>query len=96
VLPATEEVGLGFERGLPNGRAILSAYGEALAEDVCNPSATLHKRIKEATEVSMASLIGWFLTTLGLSAAAAGLLAPIAAAVGALGLVAFCQAWKKT
>jgi hypothetical protein len=92
VVPATQDIGLGFARGsLPDGRAIVRAYMEALAEDMCNASGDLHKKIKEAANISVASLIGWCLTTLGLSAAAACLLAPIAGAVAALGLVAFCR-----
>jgi hypothetical protein len=95
VLPATEEVGIGFSRGFPSGRVIVRAYAEALAEDVCSPKGSLHKRIKEATQISAASLIGWFLATLGLSAGAASLLAPIAGAIVALGLVAFCRVCKE-
>ena len=92
MVPATEDIGLGFARGsLPGGRVIVRAYMEALAEDLCNASGGLHKKIKEAANISVTSLIGWFLTTLGLGAAAACLLAPIAGAVAALGLVAFCR-----
>lgn len=95
VLPATEEIGLGFSRGFPDGKTILRAYAEALSEDVCNPSGNLHKRIKAAASVSVSSLIGWFLTALGLSITAASLLAPIAGAIAGLGLVAFCRACKE-
>jgi hypothetical protein len=95
VLPATEEVGLGFSLGFPSGKAILRAYANALAEDVCKPTGTLHRKINETAQVSAASLIGWFLATLGLGASAAALLAPVAGAVVALGVVAFCKAFKE-
>jgi hypothetical protein len=96
VVPATDEIGLGFARGsLPEGRAIVRAYAEALAEDLCNSSGSLHKKVKEAANISVTSLIGWFLTTLGLGTAAACLLAPIAGAVAALGLVAFCRVCRE-
>jgi len=96
VLPSTEEIGQGFAAGrLPSGKAIMRAFMDALVDDVCNPRAELRKKIDATIKVGVGGLVGLLLGTLGLPGAAAGLLAPIAAAITALGVRAFCEACKQ-
>lgn len=96
VLPSTEEVGQGFAAGRrPSGKAIMRAFMDALVDDVCNPKAELRKKIDASIKVGVGGLVGLLLGALGLPGAAAGLLAPIAAAIAALGVRAFCEASKQ-
>jgi hypothetical protein len=96
VLPATEEVGQGFAAGRrPSGKSIMQAFMAALVDDVCNPKAELRKRIDASIKVGVGGLVGMLLGALGLPGVAAGLLAPIAAAIAALGVRAFGEVSKE-
>jgi hypothetical protein len=68
---------------------------DALVEDVCSPKADLRKKIDAAIKVGAGGLVGLLLGALGLPGAAAGLIAPIAAAIAALGVKAFCEASRQ-
>jgi hypothetical protein len=92
LLPATEEIGLGFRGGgRPGGRSIVRAFRDALRTDLCDPEAELCKRVNSALSVGGAGVVGLLVAALGLPAVAAALLAPVAGAILGVGLKAYCH-----
>ncbi len=71
---------------------MVNAFLGALREDLCDPAAELHKRITRASDITASTLVAMLLGALGLSVAAAALVAPLAGAIMALGLRALCAA----
>lgn len=93
LVPATDEVGLGFSGGgRPHGRSIFRAYRDALREDLCDPEADLHQRVSAGTNMGGAALVGVLLAALGLPVLAGALLAPVAGAILGVGLKTYCRA----
>jgi hypothetical protein len=95
-LPATEEIGLGFRGGeRPSGRSILRAYRDALQSDLCDRAADLHQKVSAVLNTGGAAVVGLLVAALGLPVVAAALLAPLAGAILAAGLTAYCSTLER-
>jgi hypothetical protein len=96
LLPAGEEVGLGFRGGKrPGGRSIVRAFRDALHDDLCNPKADLHKRVGAAVNAGGIGLVALLVGALGLPAVASALIAPLGGAILGVGLKAYCRTINK-
>jgi hypothetical protein len=90
-VPGAGSAALGFRRGRPDGKSLWSAYADVLHDDLCKPKGTLHKQVKGGLATSGAAMITLIMTTLGLSGAAAMIVAPIAGSILGMGVDAFCK-----
>jgi len=91
IVPGASEASLGFRRGRPDGKSIWNAYAKVLRDEVCKPKGSLHKQVNVGLTMSGASLVTLIIATLGLPAAAALVVGPIAGSILGLGVKAFCK-----
>jgi len=91
VVPGGDVEGLGFSRQEGSGRRLWERYVQVLREELCSPQAELHQQVRMALNAGGAGVVGAVLTALGVSVVAAGVIAPIAGVLLALGLKAFCD-----
>ena len=90
VVPGGDPDGLGFGRKSGTGWALWNRYVEVLRDEICTPSGELHQVLTAGIATSGAALVTSIIALLGISAAAAPVIAPIAGVMLALGVKAFC------
>jgi len=91
VVPGGDPDGLGFGRRSGTGRSLWRRYVDVLHDEVCKPGGELNQVLSTGLASSGAGLVTAIIIVLGISAAAATVVAPIAGVMLALGLKAFCQ-----
>jgi hypothetical protein len=91
VVPGGDPDGLGFGRRAGAGRSLWRRYVDVLHDEVCKPGGELNQVLSTGLASSGAGLVTAIIAVLGISAAAATVVAPIAGVMLALGLKAFCQ-----
>jgi hypothetical protein len=91
IMPAIYEVDFEFNKTNPDGRSVWIAYADALHEELCNSTGSLHKKVKSENVLSGTSLVNHIMDQLNLSPSSALLISPIAASIMGLGVTAFCK-----
>jgi hypothetical protein len=91
IMPAIYEVDFEFNKTNPDGRSVWIAYADALHEDLCNSTGSLHKKVKSENVLSGTSLVNHIMDQLNLPPSSALLISPIAASIMGLGVTAFCK-----
>ena len=90
-MPAIYEVDFEFNKTNPDGRPVRIAYADALHEELCNSTGSLHKKVKSENVLSGTSLVNHIMDQLNLPPSSALLISPIAASILGLGVTAFCK-----
>lgn len=91
IMPAIYEVDFEFNKTNPDGRSVWIAYADALHEELCNSTGSLHKKVKSENVLSGTSLVNYIMDQLNLPPSSALLISPIAASILGLGVTAFCK-----
>ena len=91
IMPAIYEVDFEFNKTNPDGRSVWIAYADALHEELCNSTGSLHKKVKSENVLSGTSLVKYIMDQLNLPPSSALLISPIAASILGLGVTAFCK-----
>ena len=91
IMPAIYEVDFEFNKTNPDGRSVWIAYADALHEELCNSTGSLHKKVKSENVLSGTSLVNHIMDQLNLPPSSALLISPIAASIMGLGVTAFCK-----
>ena len=91
IMPAIYEVDFEFNKTNPDGRSVWIAYADALHEELCNSTGSLHKKVKSKNVLSGTSLVNHIMNQLNLPPSSALLISPIAASILGLGVTAFCK-----
>jgi hypothetical protein len=91
IMPAIYEVDFEFNKTNPDGRSVWIAYADALHEELCNSTGSLHKKVKSENVLSGTSLVYHIMDQLNLPPSSALLISPIAASIMGLGVTAFCK-----
>jgi hypothetical protein len=91
IMPAIYEVDFEFNKTNPDGRSVWITYADALHEELCNSTGSLHKKVKSENVLSGTSLVNHIMDQLNLPPSSALLISPIAASIMGLGVTAFCK-----
>lgn len=91
VVPGGDPDGLGFGGRAGTGRTLWNRYVDVLHDEVCRPGGELNGLLSAGLASSGAALVTSIIGVLGISLAAAPVIAPIAGVMLALGLKAFCE-----
>ena len=91
IMPAIYEVDFEFNKTNPDGRSVWIAYADALHEELCNSTGSLHKKVKSENVLSGTSLVNYIMDQLNLPPSLGLLISPIAASILGLGVTAFCK-----
>jgi hypothetical protein len=91
IMPAIYEVDFEFNKTNPDGRSVWIAYADALHEELCDSTGSLHKKVKSENDLSGTSLVNHIMNQLNLPPSSALLISPIAASILGLGVTAFCK-----
>ncbi len=91
IMPAIYEVDFEFNKTNPDGRSVWIAYADALHEELCDSTGSLHRKVKSGNDLNGASLVNHIMNQLNLPPTSALLISPIAASILGLGVTAFCK-----